>query len=170
MFNVYGVLYFDFVDCIQKPGYPGRSIFFLKSAKKLALFWKQSSSFPTFVILINFILFLVITGCCSWMYTFHRYFNAFQFWRLKSKKRLKEEDVIRIFHVASLFTKGPACRHYVTSPAITSHREVVPAIATFDSHVFRATNSATLYIFWTARWNHEIIFNVRANVVTPPAN
>ena len=38
VFNVYGVLYFDFVDCIQKPGYPGRSIFFLKSAKKLALF------------------------------------------------------------------------------------------------------------------------------------
>ena len=34
VFNVYGVLYFDFVDCIQKPGYPGRSIFFLKSAKK----------------------------------------------------------------------------------------------------------------------------------------
>ena len=38
VFNVYGVLYFDFVDCIQKPGYPGRSIFFLKSAKKLVLF------------------------------------------------------------------------------------------------------------------------------------
>ena len=169
MFNVYGVLYFDFVDCIQKPGYPGRSIFFLKSAKKLALFWKQSSSFPTFVILINFILFLVITGCCSWMYTFHRYFNAFQFWRLKSKKRLKEEDLIRIFHVASLFTKAPLVG-IMSLPQPSHHIEKLcqPLLLLILTYLGQQTR--LLYIFWTARWNHEIIFNARANVVTPPAN
>ena len=42
VFNIYGVLYFDFVDCIQKPGYPGRSIFFLKSAKKVSSVLKAS--------------------------------------------------------------------------------------------------------------------------------
>ena len=91
------------MDRVQKPGYPCRSILFLKQEVKFCEPIKRIEL--TFVILINFILFLEITGC-SWMYTFHRYFNAFQFWRLKQVKRLeikKSQQNAFTFHNLSLF-------------------------------------------------------------------